>query len=342
MLEHGGQLRQAALAYDIPLSGWLDLSTGINPHAWPVPTLPAAAWHRLPEDNDGLEHAAAAYYGNASLLPVAGSQAAIQLLPTLLAQGTLAYVAPLYAEHPRAWMRAGHSLAALAGTLQELQGAAHALLCNPNNPTAQLHRPAAILEAARTLRDRGGWLVLDEAFIDATPEHSLTPLAGSAAAPNLIVLRSLGKFFGLAGTRVGFVFADRVLLGRLAECLGPWSVAGPSRAAARLALEDKAWQIAMRPRLLAGSQRLHDMLLPLGEVSSTPLFATVRTPGSAAIHDWLARRGILTRHFIDHGLLRFGLPGSEPEWQRLAAALADFPTQAALTGTSRPHALEPQ
>ncbi|RTL47424.1 MAG: threonine-phosphate decarboxylase [Rhodocyclaceae bacterium] len=325
MLEHGGQLRQAALAYGIPLSDWLDLSTGINPHAWPVPGLPPEAWHRLPEDDDGLERAAAAYYGNASLLPVAGSQAAIQLLPTLLTQGKLAYVAPLYAEHPHAWIRAGHVLEALPGTLQGLGGASHALLCNPNNPTAQLHRPAALLKAAEALRDRGGWLVLDEAFIDATPEHSLTPLAGSAVAPNLIVLRSLGKFFGLAGTRVGFVFADRALLKRMAECLGPWTVAGPSRAAARLALEDGAWQDTMRPRLLAEGRRLHEMLLSLGEVSSTPLFATVRTPDSAAIHDWLARRGILTRNFTDCGLLRFGLPGTEPEWQRLADALFHCP-----------------
>ncbi len=325
MLEHGGCLRLAAAVYGIPLADWLDLSTGINPHRWPVPAVPAEAWHRLPEDDDGLESAAAVYYGNTDLLPVAGSQAAIQLLPKLFSPARLACVSPLYAEHAHAWRGSGHAIESLPGTLEGAGRASHALLCNPNNPTAQFHRPEAVLETAHELRKHGGWLVLDEAFIDATPEYSLTPLAGTSVAPNLIVLRSLGKFFGLAGARVGFVFADVALRQRLAESLGPWTVAGPSRAAARLALQDKAWQGAMRQRLAIESRCLHSLLQPLGEVASTSLFASVRTPHSSTIHHWLARHGILTRDIPEHDLLRFGLPGSEPDWQRVIAALENCP-----------------
>ena len=69
MLEHGGRLRVAARRFGIPLSDWVDLSTGINPQPYPVPPLAPEVWLRLPETDDGLEAAAARYYGNPLLLP---------------------------------------------------------------------------------------------------------------------------------------------------------------------------------------------------------------------------------------------------------------------------------
>ena len=327
MLEHGGRLRQAAAHYDIPLADWLDLSTGINPQGWPVPALPAAVWQRLPESDDGLEAAAAAYYGNPNLLPVAGSQAAIQWLPALLPKAAVACIAPLYAEHPQAWQQAGHKVRYLQNaTLPRALAAAtpYVLLCNPNNPTADRHPHELVFDAARQLHKRGGWLIVDEAFVDATPELSVTPLAGTPEAPNLIVLRSLGKFFGLAGVRVGFVFAAPELLRRMQEAMGPWTVSGPSREAARLALADTAWQAAARPQLQAAGERLHQLLAPLGEVKATTLFATLSSPHSNELFDYLARRAILTRRFDQQPLLRCGLPADEAGWQRLATALNEW------------------
>lgn len=327
MLEHGGRLRQAAAHYDIPLADWLDLSTGINPQGWPVPALPAAVWQRLPESDDGLEAAAAAYYGNPNLLPVAGSQAAIQWLPALLPKAAVACIAPLYAEHPHAWQQAGHKVRYLQNaTLPRALAAAtpYILLCNPNNPTADRHPHELVLDAARQLHKRGGWLIVDEAFVDATPELSVTPLAGTPEAPNLIVLRSLGKFFGLAGVRVGFVFAAPELLRRMQEAMGPWAVSGPSREAARLALADTTWQAAARPQLQAAGERLRHLLAPLGEVKATALFATLSSPHSNELFDYLARRAILTRRFDQQPLLRCGLPADEAGWQRLATALNEW------------------
>ena len=327
MLEHGGRLRQAAAHYDIPLADWLDLSTGINPQGWPVPALPAAVWQRLPESDDGLEAAAAAYYDNPNLLPVAGSQAAIQWLPALLPKAAVACIAPLYAEHPHAWQQAGHKVRYLQNaTLPRALASAtpYVLLCNPNNPTADRHPHELVLDAARQLHKRGGWLIVDEAFVDATPELSVTPLAGTPEAPNLIVLRSLGKFFGLAGVRVGFVFAAPELLRRMQEAMGPWAVSGPSREAARLALADTAWQAAARPQLQAAGERLHQLLAPLGEVKATTLFATLSSPHSNELFDYLARRAILTRRFDQQPLLRCGLPADEAGWQRLATALNEW------------------
>jgi len=336
MLEHGGRLRQAAVRWNIPLTDWIDLSTGINPQGWPAPALPAECWQRLPEDEDGLEDAAATYYGNPQLLPVAGSQAAIRCLPTLLPRAAVAMLTPLYAEHPYAWERAGHKVRRLQGaTLARALAAAtpNVLVCNPNNPTGRSFGVDELLDAAARLGKRGGSLIVDEAFADATENAGneahggVAPFAGSDDAPNLIVLRSVGKFFGLAGIRAGFVFARRDLLTTMAEELGPWPLSGPTRAVARLALADRRWQAEARQRLAGDSDRLHRLLAPLAadaEPSATPLFCWLPTAAAQAMHDFLATRGILVRLFAEIPGLRFGLPGNESAWQRLTAALDEW------------------
>lgn len=305
----------------------LDLSTTGNPDSWPVPPLPATAWHQLPEGDDGLETAAASYYGNANLLPVAGALAAIRLLPAMLPRAVVACIGPFACPHVEAWAQVGHRPRLLQNaTLPRALAAAtpYVLLANPNDLTATQHPHAVAVDAAKQLKKRGGWLIVDESHIDATPEESLTPLAGSAEAPNLIVLRSLDHFFGLAGIRVGFVFAAPDLLARMAAAMGPWAVAGPSRAAARLALLDRDWQAAMRARLLAAGQRLHQLLAPFGDVKSTALFAALTTPLAAELHAHLAGHGILVHQAEPASLLRVGLPGSEADWRRLAAVLATW------------------
>ena len=324
MLEHGGQLRRDAARHGIPLPEWIDLSTGINPNGWPVPSLPASVWQRLPDADDGLEAAAAAYYGNADGLALAGSQAALQQLPALLPRAAVACLAPLYEEHPQAWRRAGHAVHLLADATPDealATGARYVLLCNPNNPTAARHHRTDLLAVASCLQERDGWLIVDEAFIDATPDESLAAVAGTAAATNVVVLRSLGKFFGLAGVRAGFIFGAAGLRDQLGERLGPWAVSGPARAVARLALQDAAWQAAARARLQAASRRLQGLLTPFGPVTASALFATLQAERAGELHEHLARCAILTRRFRQPPLLRVGLPADEAGWQRLGKAL---------------------
>lgn len=332
MLEHGGRLYQAAKEHGIPLSDWLDLSTGVNPSVYPVPPIDPACWNRLPEDGDGLEEAAATYYGNERLIVLPGSQAAIQALPSLFPSGVMSCVAPIYEEHPHAWQRNGHKVRRLP-TLQRALAAATpiVLVCNPNNPTALQLPRETLVDAANQLQRRGGWLIVDEAFADHEPENCIASLAGGPEAPNLVVLRSLGKFFGLAGARVGCLFAAPDILERMRELLGPWPLSNPSRAVASAALRDTAWQIAARRQLATDSQRLAELLAPLGEVSRTALFCTLKVVEDAvrpvrlhALFEHFARRAILTRRFDQHGLLRFGLPGNESEWQRLMQCIAEW------------------
>jgi cobalamin biosynthetic protein CobC len=312
LLEHGGRLLEAARRRGVPPADWLDLSTGISPWPYPLPAPPAEVWQRLPEDEDGLEVAARAYYGAQNLLMLPGSQAAIQWLPRLLPPGRVAMPAPLYNEHPAAWQAAGHALAGWDAQSD------YAVLCNPNNPTGARFTRAELLERARGLR----LLVVDEAFIDAEPGESLA----ECGRDNVVVLRSLGKFFGLAGARLGCAIGVPALLGRLAAALGPWRVSHPARWAARQALADRDWQAAQRERLHAASQRLAALLRETGwgEPTGCALFQYVATPRAAALHEALGRRAILVRLFAEPGALRFGLPGNENDWARLAAALREI------------------
>lgn len=323
MLEHGGRLLRAADQYGIPAGQWLDLSTGINPEAWPVPAIPARAWHRLPEDEDGLVEAACAYYGAPQALPVAGSQAAIQALPDLRGPSRVGVLAPGYAEHAQAWRRAGHAVQALAAPalLARAEALDVVVLIHPNNPGGERFALQALLDLHARLAARGGWLVVDEAFMDASPGHSLCP---HSAREGLIVLRSVGKFFGLAGARAGFVCAAPALLAALRERLGPWTLAGPTRHALRQALADRDWQSAMRARLREQGQRLQALLDRHGLAPSggCAFFQWRRDPRAPALYDALARQAVLTRLFAEPASLRFGLPGGEPEWARLDAALA--------------------
>jgi len=313
VLEHGGRLRAAAAHWGIPRADWLDLSTGISPWPYPLPAVPAEVWQRLPEEGeygDGLEAAARDYYGTEHLLMLPGSQSAIQWLPRLMPAGRVAMPAPLYNEHPAAWRAAGHTLVGWQ------EAADYAVLCNPNNPTGARYTRAELLERARGLR----LLVVDEAFIDAEPAESLA----GRGADNIVVLRSLGKFFGLAGARVGCALGAPALLDRLAAALGPWSIAHPARWAARLALADRDWQAMQRERLHAASRRLADLLSCLGEPAGCALFRTVAMPRATELHEALAKRGILVRLFDAPPALRFGLPATENDWQRLTTALKEI------------------
>lgn len=316
-------MRRAAERYGIPLADWLDLSTGINPGGWRPPAIPPSVWQRLPEDEDGLEAAAQRYYQTERLLPVAGSQAAIQALPSLRGASSVCVLHPGYAEHAHAWRRAGHAVTLVnAERFDEAADTADVLvLSHPNNPTGERFDPAYLLSLGQRLAERSGWLVVDEAFMDLTPGESLA----GAEEDGVIVLRSLGKFFGLAGARVGFVCADADLLARLRASLGPWTVSTPARWIATEALRDAGWQARMCRKLDDDGRRLQALLAGHGLVpdGGCGLFQWLRIEEAALLHDALARRGILVRRFDDPPSLRFGLPASEAQWRRLGEALVD-------------------
>ena len=326
MLEHGGNLRRAELRYG--RSDWLDLSTGINPDWYPAPAIAGNAWHRLPEPDPALAAAAQAYYGAPLMLPVAGTQAAIQALPRLRLPSRVAVSAPSYAEHAHHWAQHGHSLRQVAyDALDAAVAQADVLVvCNPNNPTGACVPLERLRHWHTQLAARGGWLVVDEAFGDTGQQASAATFAreeDGGMPPGLVVLRSVGKFFGLAGIRLGFVAAEPVLLDGLANLLGPWSVSGPAQQVALAALRDGAWQQTTRIKLRDSGQRLHALLAKHGiHASGTALFQWWPEARAEAFHEHMARQGIWVRLFTSAARgIRLGLPPDEAGWQRLEQAL---------------------
>ncbi|MBD8567351.1 threonine-phosphate decarboxylase [Oxalobacteraceae sp. CFBP 8763] len=323
MLEHGGNLRDAARHHG--RDDWIDLSTGINPHGYPAPAPSPGAWLRLPEPDPALLAAACAYYQAPHLLPVAGTQAAIQALPRLRAPSRVAVSAPSYAEHAHHWNQHGHRLRQVA--YAELEAAVDVsdvlVVVNPNNPTGETIAPERLLDWATRLQARGGWLIVDEAFGDTTTALSV---AMHASQPGLIVLRSIGKFFGLAGLRLGFVAAHDSLLRDLADLLGPWTISGPAQEIALAALTDSAWQHATRTNLCQSGERMTRLLLDHGIASSgTALFRWWPQIQPEAFHTHMAARGIWCRLFREAARgIRVGLPAGEPEWHRFEHALHEW------------------
>jgi cobalamin biosynthesis protein CobC len=331
-VEHGGDLGAARLAFPGAPEPFIDLSTGINPFPYPIPQLPADLFTRLPEAAalDRLAAVAAEAYGapsGAHVVAAPGTQILLPLVAALVPPGRAAVLGPTYAEHASAAAGAGHQVEDVTDVLG-LRAAALAVAVNPNNPDGRIVPREALLACARTLPAQG-LLVVDEAFMDVGPADS--SLCGDVGGGNIVVLRSFGKFFGLAGLRLGFALTSPGMAARLRAGLGPWAVAGPALAIGAAALADQSWAETTRQHLAQAALRLDQVLTGAGltVTGGTSLFRLAHSAAGPALFHHLGRAGILVRRFAGEPTwLRFGLPAGEPDWQRLAAALAAFPGSA--------------
>lgn len=320
MRDHGGNIDWAIRTFGGKAADWIDLSTGINRVPYPVPALPPEAWTQLPTRaaQDGLIAAARAALGtNTAILPVAGAQTAIQLIPRLTAPGRAAVLSPTYNEHAACLRAAGWTVTEPAD-LSGLVGADLGVVVNPNNPDGACHAPAKLL----ALAGRVGRLVVDESFADPRPDLSLAAHAGENG---LLVLRSFGKFYGLAGLRLGFVLGAAADISGLSAMTGPWPVSGAAIAVGGAALADRAWATSTIARLRQDCARMDDLALGRGWalVGGGELFRLYETPDANAAQQFLARHHIWSRIFpYSTRWMRMGLPGGGDEWPRVQAALA--------------------
>ncbi|MCB2055349.1 MAG: threonine-phosphate decarboxylase [Geminicoccaceae bacterium] len=316
---HGGDLAGAGLRFGEPAGGWIDLSTGINPYAYPVGALGASVWSRLPHPQE-LEAAARSAYGvpeGAEIVAAAGTSAIIRQLPRLFACGRVGILGPTYAEHARAFAAEGHAVFHVS-SLEQAGGIDLLVVVNPNNPDGRRIAPEALAACPATT-------IIDESFVDATPELSCVDQAES---PKRVVLRSFGKFFGLAGLRLGFAVLAAGPASRLRALLGPWPASGPAIEIGTRALGDRRWIEATRVRLARDARRLDELLTSSGleVVGGTDLFRLVEIADAASLQAHLARSGIWTRIF-DYSAtwLRIGLPGDGEQWRRLERVIASRP-----------------
>ena len=341
---HGGNLGAARILFPGAPEPFVDLSTGINPNPYRVPPLSGDVFARLPDSAAlaNLAAKAAAAYGApgnenraAHIVPAPGTQILLPLVAGLVPPGRAAVLSPTYAEHARAARLAGHHVVEV-GEVGELGEFDVAILTNPNNPDGQLFAKEELAAVAGKLASRGGLLLVDEAFMDVGPPAA--SLAGEVGRGNVVVLRSFGKFFGLAGLRLGFALAAPDLAGRIAARLGPWAVSGPALAVGAQALADQAWIAATRAGLAQAANRLDGILTASGLdiVGGTTLFRLIRSQAADALFQHLGRAGVFVRRFADHPQwLRFGLPAAEPDWQRLEQALTDFAGNVSAPAMSR-------
>jgi cobalamin biosynthesis protein CobC len=325
LLEHGGDLTRARRLFPGAPEPLIDLSTGINPFAYPVPSLAAAEFVRLP-DRAGIRALAALvaqWYGAPSaecVVPAPGTQILFPMVAGLVPPGRAVVLGPTYAEHVRVAALAGHDVREAKQT-DELKDASLAIVVNPNNPDGRITSRETLLGLAAALQSRGGILVIDEAFADVAPGVGL---AGEVGRGNIVVLRSFGKFFGLAGLRLGFALAAPQLAQRLDAVLGPWAISGPAVAIASEALADKSWRDRTLKALEQAAQRLDRVLIGAGLkiVGGTSLFRLTQSTDAGALFERLGRQGIVVRRFDEHpAWLRWGIPADEMAWQRLGAAL---------------------
>lgn len=321
MRDHGGDLDRAKREYGA--GNWLDLSTGINPVPYPVHDLPDRAWSVLPTltEISKLEAVAAKVYATqASVVAVGGAQAAIQLVPRLHKPGRACVVGPTYNEHAAALRTQGWDVS-MVTIPADGAGADLLTVVNPNNPDGRVWTPEDLLP----LRDEVGLLIVDESFADTEVGLSIAPSI-DANEDRVVVLRSFGKFFGLAGVRLGFVITAGELADQFRALAGPWAVSGPAIAVGHAALADLTWHSDTRDRLKRDAARLDGLAKQAGWhlVGGTPLFRTYETPNALKAQDHLAQHRVWSRIFpYSATWLRSGLPGTEAGWAQLATAFMD-------------------
>ncbi|WP_417689590.1 threonine-phosphate decarboxylase CobD [Roseibium sp.] len=327
-MKHGGDLTTAMHRFGGPAEDWLDLSTGINPHAYPVPeALARTSWTSLPsqEAHDRLIRTARAAYAcpdHLELVVAPGTQILISQLADILPDGPVAICGPTYSSHAEAFARAGRQVEDVSSPHALPDHATIAVIVNPNNPDGRLVDVTSLKAIAASLQQRGGVLVIDEAFADAVPGSSVLPHLN---ASNVVVLRSFGKFFGLAGLRLGFMVATPELAAQMENRLDSWAVSGPALEIGALALADAAWQSRMVNQL---ADEMADLTLALGQAGltvfgGTPLYALAACRNAHMLHEALAQQRIWTRVF-DYAptWIRLGLPPSRTDNERLIQALA--------------------
>jgi len=326
---HGGRLDEAVARHGGRAKEWLDLSTAINPKAWPLDEVSIQNWQGLPQQSEmnSLVTAARKTYGTATDAPCSlagGSQAHIQALPYLFKPQPVAILGFTYQEHGLCWQRAGHDVLVADGLGSAEVSARIVIVVNPNNPDGRTVLPDELAGLALRLASKGGLLLVDEAFADLMPEISA---AGHAGQPGLVVLRSFGKFYGLAGLRLGFAFGPELLMERLRDFHGPWPISGPAISVGSAALADTKWARRARTRLATGRTELEGLLQGMGLniVGATDLFVLASHDRAAAIHDHLIRNQVLTRPFPGRqDWLRFGIPGTKHGMNRLKKVLSEF------------------
>lgn len=309
--DHGGGLDAAIAIFGGDRSDWLDLSTGINPVSYPIPNIPNYFWQDLPDSaaQEALLTAARDFWGvpkEAEIIAASGVSQLIAMMPSLQPAGTAKIISPTYNEHAAAF-RANDWIVGTTGDTQ--------VIVHPNNPDGRLCEltPADISKTDLT--------IIDESFCEVTPNKTLIELS---KLPNVVILKGLGKFWGLAGLRLGFAVASPELVQKIRDRIGPWAVSGPAQFVGHQALSDLDWANKTRKTLSKNAAKLDQIMEQNNAtiVGGTDLFRLYQVEDAISFQQKLARKNVWSRVFpYSTTWLRLGLPGTNAQWKHLLAAL---------------------
>ncbi len=240
---HGGNIWKASRDAGIPSENIIDFSASINPLGL-SPRAASAIKKSLrfispyPDpSSSSLVEALAGYHGisTGEILPGNGSTEFIHLIPAFLKPGSALIVEPAFSEYRKALRYNGCRADSFVlkeesgfsidiGRLKKRISKGYDLLyiANPANPTGVVTGKEGIIEVARFCERLGATLVIDEAFVDFCEDESIKKEAVSLR--NVVVLRSMTKFFSMAGLRLGYIIAHRDTIKKFAKRLPPWSV----------------------------------------------------------------------------------------------------------------------
>lgn len=324
---HGGNALAMCETFDVSYDDCLDLTAAINPMAYKFGDVPASVWQQLPQENDGLLQAAERYYGigqtlseQSKLMMTPGSSWTINQLPVFFSRCRRVWLPEQgYKEHEYSWVSKGFTIQTYSTLPHEkaLKQGDIFVLINPNNPTTETYSQNKVLKLLMLLQTLSGYLIVDEAFMDVTPDASVLGRCHSA----LIVLRSFGKFFGLPGIRLGAVWAPSDIIDYLKLKLEPWAINSAARHIAQKAFSDIVWQRQARydisqmnallfevlSRFIFNQQKERPTDTEPAFLLRAPLFITLMTQNASRYHESLAKQGVFTRLLDDKTGIRFGL-----------------------------------
>jgi len=311
MRDHGGGLDAAMAVYGGTRNQWLDLSTGINPTPFPAPEIPPHFWQVLPDSSaqTTLLNAARKFWQvpqSADIIATSGVSQLIAMIPSLQSAGQVEIIRPTYNEHAAAFNAAGWNVSD-SGEVR--------VVVHPNNPDGRIHK-ITTRDTAKTKLT-----IIDESFCDVMPDQSLIELTSQS---NVIVLKGLGKFWGLAGMRLGFAISSPALIQQMTDRIGPWAVSGPAQFIGAAALSDYNWATQTRTRLANDSIRMDKLMKGFGHTSlgGTDLFRLYETTDAMALQTKLGKNLVWSRTFpYSTSWLRLGLPGTQTDWDHLTRAL---------------------
>jgi len=321
-LIHGGQLQQVAQQYNIPIEQWLDLSTGIAPLSYPIPPIMENVWQNLPQHNPELITNAKHYYQCKNVTVTNGSQAIIKVLPALWQQKNSdskhVYLPEFgYKEHAQAWRQAGYQLHFYSDNLppeNNIISNSVLVIINPNNPTGKLFKRKTLVQYQQLMQKLKGLLVIDEAFIDVISSEQ--SMCSTTENGNTLVFRSFGKFFGLAGIRIGFLIANKNWCSTFNEHLGPWQINGPAQVIAMYALKDVAWHQQQKLKLNALRKHQEALLWHvigndiIADINGNDLFLTItfyQSTIAEELYNLLCKQAVYVRLTDEKDKIRMGI-----------------------------------